>query len=360
MAVPATINDISQTPSSNAPAGSESVFPLLDDYLRTGFSFIAVLRDTKLASSSVSSFVLPVLASSDGAAFRTAIGAADASAVALKGANTDITSLGALAAVPTVVTNAITAGVSKAPTVQGAFKNLQASASGTSASVAVSADELVLEDASNNYITLRALSLTINSAGTGASGLDTGTLAASTWYSVWVIWNGATASGLLSLSTTAPTMPSGYTHKARVGWIRADSTANKFPLSFKQFGRRSRYVVTAGSNMTGYPTLVSGVLGSVTTPTWVAVSVAGFVPPTACKIEAQSGNSPTSFQFMAAPNASFGAYSSLTNPPPLSVAGSASWGYSCGYDLMLETANIYYASAGGAPPLVCSGWEDNL
>jgi hypothetical protein len=44
MPVPASINDLSQTAGSNSPAGSESP-SLIDDYFRTGFSFIALLRD---------------------------------------------------------------------------------------------------------------------------------------------------------------------------------------------------------------------------------------------------------------------------------------------------------------------------
>lgn len=45
MPVPGAITDLSTTAASNSPPGGESVFPLLDDYLRTGFSFIASLRD---------------------------------------------------------------------------------------------------------------------------------------------------------------------------------------------------------------------------------------------------------------------------------------------------------------------------
>lgn len=44
MPVPSSITDLSQTPGSNSPAGSESP-ALLDDYLRTAFAFIAQLRD---------------------------------------------------------------------------------------------------------------------------------------------------------------------------------------------------------------------------------------------------------------------------------------------------------------------------
>lgn len=44
MPIPASINDLSTTAGSNSPAGSESP-SLLDDYLRTYASYIALLRD---------------------------------------------------------------------------------------------------------------------------------------------------------------------------------------------------------------------------------------------------------------------------------------------------------------------------
>lgn len=44
MPIPASINDLSQTAGSNSPAGSESP-SLIDDYLRTYASYIALLRD---------------------------------------------------------------------------------------------------------------------------------------------------------------------------------------------------------------------------------------------------------------------------------------------------------------------------
>ena len=45
MPVPASINELSAIPASNYPAGSEPVFPNLDNYLRAHASFIAQLRD---------------------------------------------------------------------------------------------------------------------------------------------------------------------------------------------------------------------------------------------------------------------------------------------------------------------------
>ena len=47
MPVPSSITDLSQTAGSNSPAGGDSVFPNLDNYIRAIESFIAVLRDGK-------------------------------------------------------------------------------------------------------------------------------------------------------------------------------------------------------------------------------------------------------------------------------------------------------------------------
>lgn len=245
--------------------------------------------------------------------------------------------------------------------IQGSYANLKTSATGTSATVTVTFDEGVLESSTNVYQTLRAVSLSIAGTSTGANGLDTGTIAGSTWYSLWVIYNGTTASGLMSLSATAPTMPSGYTYKARVGWIRTDGTANKYPLSFTQYGRRVQYKVAAGSNVTGLPVMASGVQGNISTPTWVAVDVGAFVPPTTSSINLllQSLPSGSGINAGAAPNNSYGPGSSSTNPPPLLVASSSAWGANMQGSLLLESSNIYYYS-NSTEPLFCIGWEDNL
>lgn len=252
----------------------------------------------------------------------------------------------------------ITASVGSS--VQGSFKNLQLSATGTSANVSVSADEIVVENASNAYKTLRAVSLTVAGVSSGvANGLDTGALAASTWYSVWVIAKAdGTTAGLLSLSATTPTLPSGYTFKARVGWIRTDGRGNKYPLSFKQFGRSVTYVPSAGSNLTAFPVLASGIQGSITTPTWVSASVSTSVPVTAAKIRA-SIIVPPSATAMIAPNSSYGKFD--TNPvPPLVQQTDASRTLLVTGDIILESSNIYYASNSALCSALAVGWEDNL
>jgi hypothetical protein len=47
MAVPTSLADLSTTPASNPPAGSDAVFPLLDDHLRFTYSCLAQLRDLR-------------------------------------------------------------------------------------------------------------------------------------------------------------------------------------------------------------------------------------------------------------------------------------------------------------------------
>lgn len=279
---------------------------------------------------------------------------------AAKGANADITSLTALASIPNgVVTNL--------PSVTGAFKNLAASATGSSANVSVSADEVVVSNSSNQYAVLRSVSLIIAGTSVGANALDAGTIATGTWYSVWVIWNGTTTAGLLSTSATAPTLPSGYTHKARVGWIKTDGSGNKYPLAFKQYGRKVRYMVAG--NVTGIPLIQGGAaVGSTATPTYVSVQVqsnsgtSGIIPSTAFIASLNLAERGGSSQSICAPSASYGAYNSTSNPPPM-IGGVASVATSVtcvNYDMILESINVYFALGSVSSYLYLTGWEDNI
>lgn len=240
----------------------------------------------------------------------------------------------------------------------GAFRKLQASASGTSANISVSADEIVVENTSNAYATLRSVSLTIAGTTTGANALDTGTIATSTWYSVWVIYNGTTTAGLLSTSATSPTLPSGYTHKARVGWIRTDGTGNKYPLAFKQYGRKVRYTPISGSNLTYYPTMASSVAGTAIAAgsvTWSsAIVTTSFFPSTAAFITAIAINS--GYVALSDSTLYVGIYGSAAAP----FAGSSNnTGDRCIGEFPY-TANLYVAGNAGQPYVHAIGWEDNL
>lgn len=244
--------------------------------------------------------------------------------------------------------------IASVASIQGAFKNLQASATGLSANVSVTADEIAVENASNAYQTLRAVNLTIAGTSSGvANGLDTGALAINTWYSVWVIWNGTTTAGLLSLSATAPTMPSGYTHKARVGWIRTDASGSKFPLSFKQTGRRVQYVVAAGSNVTTLPSMASGAAGTFNT-TYVSVATGNFIPTTAQIINALlviGGGGANTNGAGVSPNVN--STQAVQHSPNSTLA-------SHNISFVLESSNIYWSSGSASNRIDCYGWEDNL
>jgi hypothetical protein len=88
-----------------------------------------------------------------------------------------------------------------------------------------------------------ATALTVDITVSGAGGLDAGVESPDMWYSVWVISdaNGAfPVAGLLSTSMPSPTLPVGYDHKRRVGWVRNDASSNLLHLYQRGNGRTRR------------------------------------------------------------------------------------------------------------------------
>ena len=243
--------------------------------------------------------------------------------------------------------------------ISGSFSDLKASAPGTNATVTVTADAICLKNASNEQVVLNAVSVAPSLAASGANGLDTGASVASTWYYVWVIWNGTTASGLLSLSATSPTMPVGYTHKAMISVVRSDSTANKFPISFIQAGDDWQYKPAAGSNLVGAtPLAASGIAGSVITPTYVAVSVSNYVPQIATSVDVQVSLSAANGNVLASPSAQYttaaAVFLKLANPAATAAANSS------GRRMVLESTSIYWASNASDGGLYINGFKLGL
>ena len=86
-------------------------------------------------------------------------------------------------------------------------------------------------DADNGNVILSiAITKRIDAAfaeGTNQGGLDTGTVAADTVYFIWGISKtDGTADVLFSLSSTSPTMPSGFTLKVLLDRVKTDSSSN--------------------------------------------------------------------------------------------------------------------------------------
>ena len=121
---------------------------------------------------------------------------------------------------------------------RGMLRGLGASNSGgSSATMALAAG--MAADASSPWEIIRIGAFTKTTsawaAGTGNGALDTGTIAASTWYHWHLIGKlDGTADWLCSLSATAPTMPSGYSLKRRVFSMKTNGSS-QWPL-FKQVG----------------------------------------------------------------------------------------------------------------------------
>jgi hypothetical protein len=232
--------------------------------------------------------------------------------------------------------------------IRGTRSNLRGSANGTTPVSTITADELSLESPSNNYLTVRNVSVSPSFANpNGANGLDIGTVQPNTFYDRWVISNGVTVAGLLVATPNAPAMPAGYTFKARVGTLRTGATAT-VPLPFIQFGNQITYVPKPGTSLTTPPVIASGVVAFPSTVGW-----GGYAPPAASKLmllithaQAAAGWLSNSVDYFNQYTQSVSGNSSQFTVPVVPLSGSIYWG----------------ASAGtmGTPTLAMMGWEEQL
>jgi len=117
--------------------------------------------------------------------------------------------------------------------------------------------------------------LTVDKTAEGAGGLDHSTPAdTSTWYYIWVVMNPLTGAvaGLLSKSSTSPTLPGTYTKKVRVGSVYNASGGN-----FREY-----YSHGAGRDKTVFYALSFAFhTGSLGSASWTEMDVSDYVPETA-------------------------------------------------------------------------------
>lgn len=107
-----------------------------------------------------------------------------------------------------------------------------------------------------NILNRSNVAFNINFTTIGANGLDSGSFAASNIYYLYLIDNGATPAGLASLSATAPTLPTGYAYKCRIGAIPSDVSTHLY--GFSQLGAQA----TLTSNLSGTPFEVAALTGT--------------------------------------------------------------------------------------------------
>lgn len=262
---------------------------------------------------------------------------------------TGLSSIGASGT--TIISNGTTyvsTPAASAVAIQGAYKNLKIKVNSTS-NISATVDQIVLFNGTTNYLA-STVSLTISASASGVNGIDTGTIAPSTWYSVWVIYNSTTltTAGLLSTSATTPTLPSGYTYSARIGWVYSNSGSSI--LKTTQYNNKAQYV-----------TPVSMITGA--SSAWTTVAVSAFVPTTASQINVigyQSSTGGTGVTLLVAPNNAYSTTGS-TPPPPIQWSMSGYTNYeSWTTEMTLETTNIYYGASSSVSGLTCWGWTDNL
>lgn len=77
-------------------------------------------------------------------------------------------------------------------------------------------------------IILDGVGVTVDITVSGAGGLDTGVETANTWYSAYIICNNDATliSAVLSVNTSAPTLPVGYTKSRKISAVRNNSAGN--------------------------------------------------------------------------------------------------------------------------------------
>jgi hypothetical protein len=128
-------------------------------------------------------------------------------------------------------------------------------------------------------LTSGSLTLTMTNSA-GINSIDASTMAANTWYYVYVIFNPSTATvaSLGSLSSTAPTLPAGYTHKRRVGSFRATSTT--VIRKFQEFSNGNIYYESAITALsTGTATTYTDVDCSTMLPPTSRIAFAQYIRP---------------------------------------------------------------------------------
>lgn len=216
--------------------------------------------------------------------------------------------------------------------------------------VDVSATAVTVETSAGRCYRLPSISFTINCATTGANGLDAGSLANSTFYALYTIYNPATntTAGLASTSFTSPTLPSGYTASTRVGAIVTNGSAQFFRI--KQVGNICSYNVIAGGTTTS-ARLISAGTGSK-----VQTSLSAFIPSTA--IQANLLLYCNGSTASLSPTADFGATTSNTNPAAFGLETANSQSDNTWMNLI--TTDVWFTGASSNAELFALGWRDNI
>jgi len=137
-------------------------------------------------------------------------------------------------------------------------------------------------DSTNVYVISSTDSISVDNTVSGLGGLDTGTVAASTLYAVYIVGDAVTGlatSAMISTNMTTPLLPYGYNVFRKIGYIRTDATSD-FLLGYWSGNNNARLfmydapiatAITAGA-ATSYTavTLTTFVPAVENLPVWIA------------------------------------------------------------------------------------------
>jgi len=211
--------------------------------------------------------------------------------------------------------------------------------------VDIDADEIATQDGSGGFQILSSINLTVDITVSGANGLDTGSEAANAWYYLWVIAKAdGTTAGLLSTSSTAPTMPATYTFKALVGAVR--NTSGDF-LPFEQEDNKIYYDANQ---------LIKD--GSFAISAWTAQSITAFAPPNAKRVSFVLGTLASSFGLSPRSDGHSGEYFRFQDSGGGVTFGifPTTWDNWSSCKLRYED-NVYYYVINAGSSLLITGWE---
>ena len=134
----------------------------------------------------------------------------------------------------------VTAGSADFPFPDNWLSGLTLSNDGTTPNIVFDIAAGGAADSTNTEIMRLASAITKSNGawavGTGNGGIDTGSVAASTWYHVYLIRRPDTGvvDALFSTSASAPAMPTNYTQKRRIGSLLSNGSGNW--IAFTQLG----------------------------------------------------------------------------------------------------------------------------
>lgn len=224
----------------------------------------------------------------------------------------------------------------------------------------LTADQMVTQSAAGLVLNRSNVSLTAINISTGnttstANGMDGEAPGTSQWLNIWAIDNGAASAGLVSVSATAPNLPSGYNFKCRLGAMRVDGSGNL--LRTIQLGSVAQYSPQAAGNTTAYPTILSQ---GTTLTLWTSFSLATFVPPTATELSMTAGaNLGSAGVFALAAN---GNSTAATDGIFYNAAGVQNQDLRVPMKMVLETNNLFVTATGGINVYTVNadGWKDKV